>query len=103
MTASIITHSGGSFITLERGTFVLCDRGMSIVFIYFLSHSNHLVSCIFILQTVCFELSHFFSRTQSGGRNERITHLKTFLQTPQITVIIKIYVSLNWGLGTGYN
>ena len=47
MTACVITHSGGCFITLEQGTFELCDTGMNIVFIYFLSHlahiTNHLV------------------------------------------------------------
>ena len=60
MTACIITHSGRSFITLERSTFVLCATGMNVVFMYFLSHSNDLVSWIFILQIVDFELPDFY-------------------------------------------
>ena len=44
MTACVITHSGGSFVTLEQGTFVLCDTGMNIVHIYLSSHLAHITN-----------------------------------------------------------
>ena len=80
MTACIITHSGGSFITLEQGTFVLCDTGMNVVFIYFLSHSNHLISFIFMLQIVYFELLHFYQELRVEVRMNALPILKSFFR-----------------------
>ena len=75
MTAWVIAYSAGSFITLEQATFALCDTGMNVIFIYFLSHSNHLVS----FANSFFWIITFLQRTQSGGKSQRITHDKTFL------------------------
>ena len=79
MIACIITRSG--LITLERGTFVLCDTGMNVVFIYFLSHSNHYVSWNLYFANSLFWIITFLWQTQSGGKNEHVTHRKTFFQT----------------------